>query len=584
MKTPKKISSWKSLSFLLSYFAKQKGVIALLLTIVIAANGLALYIPLLTGDMIEILRNATSIPIDSHFVKIGYSMLSISLIVWLLTAVQNAIIVVIGQKLTYSLRIDVYEHLMHLPISFTDTHTTGNVLSIVISDINNVSDTISTDLVTLLAGVISVFGSLAMMLALSPELTLIFAVTIPLMIFVTKTIASRARRYHRKRKAMFGFVSGFVEEILTAQKSSIIYNTESDNIRDFDKYSGELCEHGIKAGAISSLMMPASSLINNLNFSLICIVGTLLVIAGRLSLGAISSFILLSKKFSGPIVDSSDIIASFQSTFASCDRIFTILSQEIEEPIASIPAKMDRFQGKIEFRNVSFSYNEADVVLKNISFTVQPHQKIALVGATGSGKTTIISLLLRFYKEQEGQILIDDKDINSYPLRELRRHFGLITQNSWIFQGSIMSNLSYASLEEKIDREEVMRLCSQIQVDEFIGTLADRYDTVLMSDSGGLSDGQVELINIARAFLSNPDIFILDEATASIDPQTEQKIQKTTDEVLRGKTSIIIAHRLNTIKSADNIFVLKAGEIVESGTHAALLEKNGYYSEIYQSK
>ena len=584
MKTPKKTSSWKSLSFLLSYFAKQKGVIALLFLIVIAANGLALYIPLMTGEMIEFLRNAGMASTDSPFLQIGLRMLFVSIVVWVLTAIQNSIIVIIGQKLTYALRIDVYEHLMHLPISYTDTHNTGNVLSIVISDINNVSDTISTDLVTLLAGIISVFGSLGMMLSLSPELTLIFAFTIPLMIFVTKLIATNARKYHRKRKTMYGILSGFVEEILTAQKSSIIYNTESDNIRDFDEYSDKLRDYGIKASAVSSLMMPAASTINNLNFSLICIIGTLLVIADRMTLGAISAFILLSKKFSGPIVDSSDIIASFQSTFASCDRIFTILSQEIEEPVASTTTKLEKFKGKIEFRNVSFSYNEADVVLKNISFIIQPHQKIALVGATGSGKTTIISLLLRFYKEQEGQILIDDKDINTYPLKELRRHFGLITQNSWIFQGTIMSNLSYALREEEIDRKEIIRLCSQIQVDEFIGSLTNHYDTVLKSDSGGLSDGQVELINIARAFVANPDIFILDEATASIDPQTEQKIQKTTDEVLKGKTSIIIAHRLNTIKSADCIFVLKEGEIIERGTHDSLLKAQGYYKEIYQSK
>ena len=584
MKTPKKTSSWKSLSFLLSYFAKQKGVIALLFLIVIAANGLALYIPLMTGEMIEFLRNAGMASTDSPFLQIGLRMLFVSIVVWVLTAIQNSIIVIIGQKLTYALRIDVYEHLMHLPISYTDTHNTGNVLSIVISDINNVSDTISTDLVTLLAGIISVFGSLGMMLSLSPELTLIFAFTIPLMIFVTKLIATNARKYHRKRKTMYGILSGFVEEILTAQKSSIIYNTESDNIRDFDEYSDKLRDYGIKASAVSSLMMPAASTINNLNFSLICIIGTLLVIADRMTLGAISAFILLSKKFSGPIVDSSDIIASFQSTFASCDRIFTILSQEIEEPVASTTTKLEKFKGKIEFRNVSFSYNEADVVLKNISFIIQPHQKIALVGATGSGKTTIISLLLRFYKEQEGQILIDDKDINTYPLKELRRHFGLITQNSWIFQGTIMSNLSYALREEEIDRKEIIRLCSQIQVDEFIGSLTNHYDTVLKSDSGGLSDGQVELINIARAFVANPDIFILDEATASIDPQTEQKIQKTTDAVLKDKTSIIIAHRLNTIKSADCIFVLKEGEIIERGTHDSLLKAQGYYKEIYQSK
>ncbi|HKL59801.1 MAG TPA: ABC transporter ATP-binding protein, partial [Sphaerochaeta sp.] len=559
-------------------------IVALLFLIVIAANGLALYIPLMTGEMIEFLRNAGMASTDSPFLQIGLRMLFVSIVVWVLTAIQNSIIVIIGQKLTYALRIDVYEHLMHLPISYTDTHNTGNVLSIVISDINNVSDTISTDLVTLLAGIISVFGSLGMMLSLSPELTLIFAFTIPLMIFVTKLIATNARKYHRKRKTMYGILSGFVEEILTAQKSSIIYNTESDNIRDFDEYSDKLRDYGIKASAVSSLMMPAASTINNLNFSLICIIGTLLVIADRMTLGAISAFILFSKKFSGPIVDSSDIIASFQSTFASCDRIFTILSQEIEEPVASTTTKLEKFKGKIEFRNVSFSYNEADVVLKNISFIIQPHQKIALVGATGSGKTTIISLLLRFYKEQEGQILIDDKDINTYPLKELRRHFGLITQNSWIFQGTIMSNLSYALREEEIDRKEIIRLCSQIQVDEFIGSLTNHYDTVLKSDSGGLSDGQVELINIARAFVANPDIFILDEATASIDPQTEQKIQKTTDAVLKDKTSIIIAHRLNTIKSADCIFVLKEGQIIERGTHDSLLKAQGYYKEIYQSK
>lgn len=583
MKHQRKKVTLRSLSFLGSYFAQQKGTILLLLTTVVAANALALYIPILTGDMIELLRTMVGGGNDSLFLSLGLRMLALSVLVWLLTAVQNSIIVLVGQKLTYSLRVDVYNHLMHLPISFTDSHTTGNILSILITDINTVSDTISTDLITLLGGFITIFGSLGMMLSISKEMTLIFAFTIPIMVLATKTIAKKARRFHRQRKDMYGTLSGFIEEILTAQKSSIIYNTEQDNINTFNEHASKLCTYGIKASSISSLMFPTTNMLNNLTFTLICIIGTLLVLADTLSLGSISAFILLSKKFSAPIVDSSDLFASLQSTLASCDRIFTILSEQIELSLEEPQTPQERIKGKIEFRNVSFFYDEQNMVLKNISFLVEPHQKVALVGATGSGKTTIISLLLRFYQQQEGQILIDDKDINEYPLRQLRRHFGLITQNSWIFQGSVMSNLSYALLEEEIDRQEIIRLCSQIQVDEFIGSLSDHYDTILKSDSGGLSDGQVELINIARAFLADPDIFILDEATASIDPQTEQKIQKTTEEVLKGRTSIIIAHRLNTIQSADHILVLREGEIVERGTHSTLLAAGGYYKEIYQS-
>ena len=576
---------WKSLSFLIRYFAKQKLIVLLLFILVITANLGALYIPILTGDMIEYLRSTRTISIDSPFLHLGLKMLVLSAGIWILTAIQNSLIVIIGQKITYSLRVDVSKHLLHLPVSYTDTHSMGNILSILITDINNVSDTLSTDLVTIFAGSISIFGSIGLMLTLSPILTMVVVGTIPIMLLATKAIAKRARTYHRQRKMMYGTLSGFVEEILTALKSSIIYNTGNDNISDFDEYSAQLCDYGIKASTISSMMMPATNTINNLVFTLICIIGTILVIADKLTLGSISAFIMLSKKFSGPIVDISNIITSLQSTFASCDRIFTILCEETEHVESLGDTKqIGQIEGKIEFRNVSFAYTKGNNILNNISFIIQPREKIALVGSTGSGKTTIISLLLRFYKEQEGQILIDDKEIDSYPLRELRRHFGLISQNSWIFQGSILSNLSYASLEEAIDRKEVIRLCRQIQVDEFIGSLSNEYDTVLKSDSGGLSDGQVELINIARAFLSHPDIFILDEATASIDPQTEHKIQKTTDEVLKGKTSIVIAHRLTTIRNADLILVLKDGKIIERGTHKALLQQGGYYQTLYQCK
>ncbi len=337
-------------------------------------------------------------------------------------------------------------------------------------------------------------------------------------------------------------------------------------------------------------MMPLLNGINNLNFTLICAIGAVLALNGKISIGNISSFVLYSKKFAHPIVDTANIINMLQSSLAACDRVFSILNADAE-PDIELPEKSsfnkadsNAAEGKVEFEHVNFSYIEGKPVLNDVSFTINPGETVAIVGATGSGKTTIVSLLLRFYDINSGKIKIDGADIRSFKLEQLRKRFAMVLQDSWLFEGSVMENITYAAPKERSDPETVRRLCREIEVDDFIESLPRGYDTVLHSDSGGLSQGQRQLINIARTFLCDPPIFILDEATSSVDTQTEAKIKTVTDNVTRGKTSIIIAHRLSTILSADKIMVMRHGEIVETGTHAQLIEKGGLYKELYESQ
>jgi ATP-binding cassette subfamily B protein len=453
-------------------------------------------------------------------------------------------------------------------------------------DIDNVSDTVSSDAVTLISGAVTVVGALAMMLAISPRLTLIFALTVPMMAVSARFISKRARILHRERKNCFGRLCGYAEEMITAQKTVKAYGIEEYNLRKYKALTAELREKGAKAEFQSSCMMPVMNGINNLNFTLICAFGALLALGGGLSIGGISAFVLYSRRFAHPIIDTANIINMLQTSLAACDRIFAILNADAEAPSSEGEIKnADAAQrGALKFERVSFSYLPHVPVLKNIDVEIKPGQCVAVVGATGSGKTTLISLLLRFYRTGGGKILLDGKNINDIPLRQLRRSFALVLQDSWLFEGSVYENIGYAAPKELTTPEAIRRMCEGIQVDEFIRSLPDGYETILHNDSGRLSQGQKQLINIARAFLCDPPVFILDEATSSVDTVIETQIRRVTERVSKNKTSIIIAHRLSTVLRADMILVMKDGVICESGTHGELLEQGGVYRELYESQ
>lgn len=576
-----------SLLQLVRYILRYKLLIGSVIVTVLVANLLALLIPQLTGIMVDALDLSNGSIDFSALIQNGLYIVLVSLVVWGLSALQNVLMLKTAQNVVLDLRHDVFAKLMKLPVSYFDNNTKGNIISIISVDIDNISDTVSADAITLITGFVTVVGSLIMMLTISPVMTLIFVVTVPMMFIAAKIISKQARRLFRIKKNCFGELCGYAEEMITAQKTVKVYGLEEYNKHNFFDISNRLQKSGAKAEFVSSIMMPILNGINNLNFTLICAIGAFLALNGRISIGNISSFVLYSKKFAGPIVDTANIINMLQASLAACDRVFSILNAD-PEPELDLPApegeKKPPVQGEVCFEDVCFSYVPDTPVLRHVSFDIQPGQMVAIVGATGSGKTTIISLLERFYDITSGTITIDGKNIHEFSLEQLRQCFALVLQDSWLFEGTVMENIAYAAPPERSTPEMVRSLCRQIEVDDFIESLPNGYDTVLHSDSGGLSQGQRQLLNIARTFLCDPPIFILDEATSSVDTQTEAKIKTVTAKVTQGKTSIVIAHRLSTILNADKILVMKDGKIRESGTHEELIAQGGLYQELYESQ
>ena len=575
---------------LIMYMLRYKLIFACVVVVVIASNLLALVIPQLTGVIVDAL-----VPGNVDFDVVVSNVINIALIglaSYVLSVLQNVLMLRAAQHVVVDLRHDVFQKLSRLPVSFFDGNTKGNILAILVSDIDNISDTVSSDAITLLTGMVTLVGAITMMLRISPLLTLVFAVTVPIMAAVAYFVKNRARVLFREKKNWFGRLCGYAEEMITAQKTIKVYGIEDFNEQKFDDMSEKLRAAGSKAEFASSTMMPQMNFINNLNYIGICAFGALLAVSGGISIGNISTFTLYAKKFSAPIVDTANIVNMLQATLAACDRVFSILGAESEPeqpllPAASnsrtFPAPQD-IRGEIRFEHVNFSYVKGKQVLNDISFTVKPGERIAIVGATGSGKTTIISLLMRFYECTDGRITIDGMDIREIPLATLRSYIALILQDSWLFEDTVLNNISYAAPPERRKPDVVKQLCRDITVDKFICTLPNGYDTMLRADSGGLSQGQKQLMSIARTFLCDPPVFILDEATSSVDTLTERHIQRVTANVTAGKTSIIIAHRLSTIRGADRIIVMKDGTIREVGSHDELMAKNGMYADLYRSQ
>lgn len=581
---PKK-RSVKSLAGILRYMLIYKVQVAFVLVTAIAGNLLNLMIPRLTGRVVNDLESKWSTALFSSVAKDCLMIVLVAAAAFVLSVIQGRLLLYCGQNMVQRLRHDVFEKLMRLPVSYYDFRSKGDIISVVSTDIDNISDTVSSDLVTLISGAVTVTGALIMMLGISPVITLIFAVTVPAMYLIAGIISKRARVLHRRRKENLGALTGYAEEMITAQKTIKAYGMEDYNNRRFAGYAHDLQETGWRAEYQSSRMMPTMNFINNLNYTLICIFGAFLALRGQLSIGSISAFVLYSKQFANPIVESANIINMLQTSLAACDRVFAILNAD-EEPDA-LPQEtkpVADIKGALDFRQVRFSYREGTPVLENINIDIKPGQCTAVVGATGSGKTTLISLLLRFYDVSSGQILLDGHDTRELSLQELRRCFALILQDSWLFEGTVYENIGYAAPPERATHEQIEKMCRDIHIDSFIQRLPNGYKTILRNDMGSLSQGQKQLINIARAFLCNPPVFILDEATSSVDTLLEAQIQDVTDRVIRGKTSIIIAHRLSTVQRADQILVMKDGQIRESGTHEGLLQKDGLYRELYESQ
>ncbi|MBC2581471.1 ABC transporter ATP-binding protein [Clostridium sp. DJ247] len=511
--------------------------------------------------------------------------------------VQQYIMAGVAQKTVFDMRNDVNDKLARLPLKYFDSRTHGEILSRVTNDIDTVSTTLQQSLTQLITSIVTIVGIIVMMLTISPWLTLVTIVTLPLSILVTTGIAKKSQKYFADQQKLLGNLNGHVEEMYTGHKIVKAFGHEDTSIKEFNEINEKLYSVGWKAQFASGIIMPLMNFINNIGYVLVCVVGGVFVTKKSIELGDVQAFIQYSRQFGQPIVQTANIANILQSTIAAAERVFEILD-EVEEISDKDHAKIVDFvkgeirdsdnivvvplKGEVKFENVSFGYKETVTLMEDMNIDVKQGQTVAIVGPTGAGKTTLINLLMRFYEINKGRITIDGVDIRDIKRRDLRTMFGMVLQDTWLFNGTIKENIAYG--RKGATEGEVFKAAKAAHADHFIRTLPEGYDTVLNEEASNISQGQKQLLTIARAILADPTILILDEATSSVDTRTEVQIQKAMDNLMKGRTSFVIAHRLSTIREADLILVMNNGRIIEQGNHKQLLEKQGFYAELYNSQ
>lgn len=500
----------------------------------------------------------------------------------LMSFLVNQAMMRIGRRIANKMRRDVFAKLMALPVSYFDRNQAGDIISRVSYDIDVVTTSISADLVQILTSVVTVVGSFVMMCIISAPMTACLCIPIPLAIFFTRYMGKRTRPLYSKRSAAYGRMNGYVEEMFSGQKTILAYAYEDDVCEEFSGINREAAVAYRNADSLGMTTGPTVGMINNLGLSLIGMVGAALYMLGMAGMEQISSFVLYSRKFSGPINEIANIMNEIYSALAAAERVFTLLDQP-EEP-ADLPGVqvLGQVQGDVEARHVSFGYLPGKIVLHDLNLKAKPGQTVAIVGHTGAGKTTIINLLMRFYDVNAGEILVDGKELHEVTRDSLRRAYAMVLQDTWVFQGTIFENIAYG--KEGATKEEVVAAAKAARIHHYIMRLPEGYNTVISEDGGNISKGQKQLLTIARAMLYNTQMLILDEATSNVDTNTEREVQRAMQELMKGKTSFVIAHRLSTIQHADNILVMEHGEVVEQGTHEELMRKKGTYYRLYAAQ
>ena len=553
---------------------------ALLLTI--TSNLLALIGPALSGRAIDAIGSeAGKVDFPTVFYYCGL-MLVFYLVSSVLSYILSVLMIHLSQKIVYQMREDVFNHLTELPVRYFDSHQTGDIVSRISYDIDTVNASLSTDLLQIATSAITVGGSLIMMILISPELVLVFAVTIPTSIFFTRYMVRKVRPLFRKRSIKLGELNGYVEEIITGQKTIKAYHQEETMIGRFDQRNKEAVDAYYMADYYGSMTGPSVNFINNLSLALISTFGAILFLFGHISLGNLSSFVLYSRKFSGPINEMANIISELQSACAAAERVFRLIDEPPETPDLPQALEVTSVDGRVDIEHVKFGYDPQRTIIHDLNLTAKPGSLVAIVGPTGAGKTTIINLLMRFYDPDSGEIRLDGHEIRHITRKSLRLSYAMVLQDTWLFHGTVFENIAYGKKGATL--EDVTAAAKAARIHHYITRLPDGYDTILNEDGMNISQGQKQLLTIARAMLLDARMLILDEATSNVDTRTEQQIQAAMRTLMEGKTCFVIAHRLSTIQNADTILVVRDGEIVEQGNHQELMQRGGVYAGLYRSQ
>ena len=575
---------------LVSYLAKYRLSIIIVLIFAIGSVTFSVIGPKILGKatteifnglVSKVSGNGTGIDFDA-IKRILITLILLYVVSAVFSFIQGFIMSGISQKVAYNLRDELVKKINRLPMKYFDTRTHGEVLSRFTNDIDTLAQSLNQSLTQIITSVTTLVGVFIMMLSISVVMTFSALLVIPISLFIITFIIKRSQKYFKNQQEFLGQVNGQVEELYGGHVVVQAFNGEEDSIKEFNKINNKLYESAWKSQFLSSTMQPIMMFVGNLSYVVVSILGGYLVIKNKIEVGDIQSFIQYVRSFNQPISQMAQISNQLQSTAAAAERVFEFLNEEEEDITVENPVSIEGLQGKIDFEHVEFGYNEDRIIIKDFNANVKPGQKVALVGPTGAGKTTMIKLLMRYYDVNSGAILVDGHNIKDFNRGELREMFGMVLQDTWLFSGSIKENIRYGRLNAS--DEEVIEAANAAHVHHFIKTLPDGYNMVLNEESSNISQGQKQLLTIARAILADPKILILDEATSSVDTRTELLIQKAMDNLMEGSTSFVIAHRFSTINVADLILVINDGDIVEQGNHEELLAKGGFYANLYNSQ
>jgi ATP-binding cassette subfamily B multidrug efflux pump len=572
-----------------TYLGQYKVIILFIWLLAIASTVASIVGPKIMGKATTTLFEGVMAQIGGtgsiDFTTIGNFILE-TLFLYLISAIlsfgQGWVMAGVAMNLTYRFRKDISEKINRMPLGYFDSTNHGEVLSRVTNDVDTVSQTLNQSLTQIITSIATVLGVLVMMFTISWQMTLVALAVLPLSFGIIGLIIGKSQGYFKQQQDYLGHINGHVEEMYSGHAVMKAFNGEAKSVEQFDQVNNILYDSAWKSQFLTGLLFPIMNFVGNLGYVAICILGGYFAINGTITIGDIQAFIQYVRSFTQPISQIANISNVLQQTMAAAERVFQFLAEQEEIPDTETPVHIQKSEGRVDFKNVHFGYNQDKIIINDFSFYAEPGQKIAIVGPTGAGKTTMVKLLMRFYDVNSGSILVDGHDIKEYSRGDLRCMFGMVLQDTWLYNGTIMENIRYG--RSNATDEEVIAAAKAARVDHFVRTLPEGYNMVLNEETTNISQGQMQLMTIARAFLADPNMLILDEATSSVDTHTEVQIQKAMDTLMRGRTSFIIAHRLSTIRDADWILVMKDGDIVEQGKHDKLLAKKGFYAELYNSQ